>query len=168
MVPFSFENIARSAGLDTPKAHPVSDAARATHESFASHLQSAVAPPRDQSTRPSAQDDKPPERSDSTSDDAVRNEPVSQDTGETSRDEADVHSTDIAEVKAAEKHSNDDDQRDAKPEDEAVVARVTEPPQATSQAVTLDAAGDVDAISNSVVEVSDASLGDEEPALDAS
>ncbi len=44
MVPFSFENITRSAALDTLKVLPVSESARATHESFESHLQQATAP----------------------------------------------------------------------------------------------------------------------------
>jgi len=175
MVPFSFENIARSASLDAPSVFPISDAARATHESFESHLQRAAASTRDQSARQSAGDNEPRELTKSTSNEPPQNQPIRQDTGETRRDAADVRETDAAEATTAARETsaerNDEEvEQDAASEVVAVVAAAAEELRAAIREPELAVSGDSDDNPDreAANKLTDAPLGDEQSELNTS
>jgi flagellar hook-length control protein FliK len=127
MVPFSFENITRSAALDTLKVLPVSESARATHESFESHLQQATAPTLHQSTRGPVREDRPPERPAPSSTNAPRNEPARPTPKEARRDDEEVRDDQSAAAissKPEPAHDDEDVEKDTVAGDEVVVAAV--------------------------------------------
>ncbi|MBI2477800.1 MAG: hypothetical protein HYV60_03875, partial [Planctomycetia bacterium] len=172
MVPFSFENITRSAALDTWKALPVSDAARATHESFESHLQRATAFTPNQSPRGTNHDDKPRERPASASTDAPRNPTTDQSTQETRRDGDSIHEDDTAEAAPTSKPEVDHDQEHAEQDsgtgDEVVVAGTIEVQRAIAQELELQASGDSEdnADDEAAGKLAEAALREEHSELD--
>ncbi|MDA1053686.1 MAG: flagellar hook-length control protein FliK [Planctomycetota bacterium] len=144
MVPFSFESITRSAGLDTLNPFPISESARATHESFESHLQRATAPPPAPATRQATHDDEPRERSEATSTAPPRNEPIRQEASKTHHD--DTHQDDRAETTAASEPAAERDEvdveREAASQDEVAAAPANAEQRATIQELGLEASGD--------------------------
>jgi flagellar hook-length control protein FliK len=148
MVPFSFENITRSAALDTLKVLPVSESARATHQSFETHLQQATAPPPSPSTHERMREDRPPERPTSSSTNAPRNEPARPTTNETRRnDEEDRDDQSAAAISSKPEPAHDDEDvgKDTVAGDEVVVAAVAtvEEQRANVQDLELQASADL-------------------------
>ncbi len=174
MVPISFENITRAASLDALSAYPVSASARATHESFESHLQRAAAPAIDPPARRPASKDEPREQSESTSNEPPRSEPVRQDTSETHPDDADARQSDAAEEKTADEASaergDEVGQRDAAREDEAVIAAASQERTALNHEVELKVSADLEDNANKSAadRRAAASVAAEESELDAS
>jgi flagellar hook-length control protein FliK len=169
MVPFSFENITRSAALDTLKALPVSEAARATHESFESHLERAAVSTPNSSTRGTPHDDKTRERPASTT--PPRNEPVRQTTKETRRDDDDAREENAADAAATSKSdAADHDQeleQDTIKEDESVVSATIEEQRAAVQELELQTSGDTkdNADDETAGKLANTSLSEEESKL---
>jgi flagellar hook-length control protein FliK len=173
MVPFSFENITRSAALDSLKAFPVSEAARATHESFESHLQAATAATPGHPTRETAHDDNPRERPTSPSTDAPGNEPARQTNNEARSNDDRVHEDDTAEATAASKrdsaHDDEDVEQEAVTGEEVGVATIEEQRAAIQELELTDADDSNDNADDAATgKLADAALSGEESELDAS
>ncbi|MCA9121260.1 MAG: flagellar hook-length control protein FliK [Planctomycetaceae bacterium] len=124
MVPFSFENLTRAAGLETFTALPVSDSARATHESFESHLQRATASIQEKSPREAPRHDTPSAASDDHTTEGSRNPPAQQNNAKPAQsDDGPTHeetpSTSVAST--PDTKNNDDENQESKEESEVVV-----------------------------------------------
>lgn len=156
MVPFSFENITRAAALDTLKAVPVSAAARATHESFESHLDRATAFTPAPSTHHTARGDESRERP--TAADAVREDHVRED------DTADTEAT----SKPDAAHTDEDREQESVMGNEVVVSAAIEVQRALVQELEPQAAGDSDDDANdeAASKLAHAALSEEEAELD--
>ena len=172
MVPFSFESITRAAAPHTLKELQVSEAARATHESFESHLGHAPAFTRSLSTRGTVQDEESHDRR--TVVDAVRSEPVRQ-TAEESRDgDNDVREDDTADTEATSRPDaarNEEDREHASVTgDEVVVSATIEEQRDAVQELGPRALGDANDNSDDATagKLADASLREEESELDPS
>lgn len=170
MVPISFENINRSAGVDTLQVYPVSDAARATHESFESHLQQATDPTISTPPREPPSEDNSHHSDETPTSEAPRHEPIRQDADEARQDS--VQRDDSDELVAAdevpgEDHGEDLEQQPAAEEEGSVTP--TEEQQAAIQELKveiIDESTDVDDAANAK-NVSDGSLLDEHTKTDA-
>lgn len=172
MVPFSFERITRSAGLEALNAFSVSDSARATHESFDSHLQRATTPPPAEPTRTPSRDDRPRDESKSSYAEAPRHEPARKDSNETRRDEdslAQDEPTATTKTKPADSTTAEQPEQDANEESEAAVAIAVADQQAAVQQLELEPTADKDADSAEVVQkqVDDHDLDADATELDA-
>ncbi|MBC8354142.1 MAG: flagellar hook-length control protein FliK [Planctomycetes bacterium] len=148
MVPFSFENISRTAALETFSASAVSDAARETHESFKSHLQRTAATTRDDSPRESKREDESLDRRDTTSAESLPDEPIRQGTGETRPDDAphedlrEDESPDSKKVTEASEEANEEDvQQDTTAEGQIVAVAAAAEHQSAIQGLELKVAG---------------------------
>ncbi|HUG67087.1 MAG TPA: flagellar hook-length control protein FliK [Pirellulaceae bacterium] len=163
MVPFSFENITRAAALDSLKAVPVSAAARATHESFESHLDRATAFTPAPSTRQTARGDESRERP--TAADAVREDAVREDAV---REDATAVTEATSKPDAA--HTDEDREQESVMGNEVVVSAASEVQRALVQELEPQASGDSDDNANdeAASKLANAALSEEEAELDMS
>ena len=126
MVLFSFENITRAAGLNATNTLPVSDSARATHESFESHLQLATAPPPRESVESTSRNNRPSEKPSSSSTETRHNATARRDTdNQTKREDDRLVNNDAAvesTTKQPEKRSDLEPEREDRSDAEAVAA----------------------------------------------
>lgn len=148
MVLFSFENITRAAGLNATNTLPVSDSARATHESFESHLQLATAPPPRESVESTSRNNRPSEKPSSSSTETRHNATARRDTdNQTKREDDRLVNNDAAvesTTKQPEKRSDLEPEREDRSDAEAVAAGTAAEQQATVQQLELAVTNEVD------------------------
>lgn len=151
MVPISFENITRAAGLDALNSFPVSETARATHESFETHLQRANTTSLADLTRPIPPREEPrrePEPRNAS--EPPHRESVRQESDNQQRDDVDIRqedSTRTAAAREAAKTGDDQEETSEREEsagDEVTVTSGTEEQRAVVKQLETDAANEAD------------------------
>ncbi len=144
MVPISFDNLTRVAGIDALNAFPVTETARATHESFETHLQLATTNALEQSTHATPpREDRRDEIEPRPRSESLRRDSVQQESQERRHDDVDVRQEEVQEAARTDESSRLDQEQnedhDTVVEDEVVVTSGLEEQRALVQQIEVDA-----------------------------